>query len=130
MLHPLHGEGEIFKFVGCLFDVQLLMTQAVEKILSQIRPKMQAILRTQAHYPVKDLVGQFKTHVWGLMEYHHGAIFHATDYLVNKLDAAQHSFLHKLGIEDEVVFLQFNFVPSSLRRDEHARHPTTSTAPL
>ena len=80
VLHPIHGDGEPFKFVGCLFDCQILMIQAIEKILSQIRPKIQAILRTRCYYPVKELVGQFKTHVWGLMEYHNGAIFHAADF--------------------------------------------------
>ena len=57
VLHPLQGEGETFRLLGCMVDVKLLMDQAIDKILSQVRPKVQAILRTRHHYEVKDLIG-------------------------------------------------------------------------
>ena len=51
------------------------------------------------------------------MEYHNGAIFHAADYLLKKLDDAQQSFLHKLEVAENTTFLEQNFAPPSLRRD-------------
>ena len=93
------------------------MKSAIERILVQIRPKIAAILRTRQHYDAKDLIGQFKTHVWGIMEQNNGAIFHASRYLLEKLDSCQRSFLKKLDMNEEAAFLDFNFAPPSLRRD-------------
>ena len=63
ILHPICGEGDSFKLLGCLVDCKLVMDQAIEKILAQVRPKRQAILRIKLHYCVRDLITQFKTHV-------------------------------------------------------------------
>ena len=49
--------------LGCMVDVKLIMEQAIEKILSQVKPKVHAILRTKAHYGTADLIGQFETHI-------------------------------------------------------------------
>ena len=84
-----------------MVDTKLLMDEAIDKILSQVRPKVHAILRTRRHYEVRDLIDQFKTHVWSLMEIHTGAIFHASDYLLAKIDNVQRSFLRELGVEEE-----------------------------
>jgi len=117
ILHPRDGCGDPFKLLGLLVDVKLIMQQAIEKILSQIRPKIKAILRTKPYYSVGELINQFKTHVWGLMEIHNAGIFHASDYLLQKLDSAQHDFLIDLGVEEADAFLQHNFAPPSLRRN-------------
>ena len=93
------------------------MKSAVERILVQIRPKIAAILRTRQHYDAKDLIGQFKTHIWGIMEQNNGAIFHASRYLLEKLNSCQRNFLKKLDMNEEAAFLDFNFAPPSLRRD-------------
>lgn len=62
ILHPIDGAGDPFKLLVCLFDCKLLMNQAVDKILSQVRPKIKAILRTRQHYDAKNLIFfQFKT---------------------------------------------------------------------
>ena len=63
ILHPIDGAGEPFKFLGCMFDCKLIMNQATDKILSQIRPKVKAILRTRQYYDATELICQFKTHV-------------------------------------------------------------------
>ena len=65
IIHPLLGEGDDFKLLGCLFDCKLTMRQAIEKILSQARPKISAILRTRQHYSEADLIGQFKNACMG-----------------------------------------------------------------
>ena len=54
VLHPRDGSGDPFKLLGLMVDVKLLMNQAIEKILSQIRPKIKAILRTKPYYSVKN----------------------------------------------------------------------------
>ena len=93
------------------------MDQAIEKILAQVRPKRQAILRTKPHYCVKDLINQFKTHVWSLMEYHNGVNFYASDTLLERLDSAQRGFLQEIEMSPEIVFLEHNFAPPRLRRN-------------
>ena len=40
ILHPLHGSGDPFKLLGCMVDNKLLMHVAVDKIHSQMRPKL------------------------------------------------------------------------------------------
>ena len=117
IIHPIYGEGDPFKFLGCMIDCKLLMSQAIDKILSQMRPKRQAILRTKPHYCVKELINQFKTHVWGIVETHSGAIFHASDYLLDKLDSAQRHFLNEVGVTEAEVFKEYNFAPPKFRRD-------------
>ena len=117
ILHPIRGEGDPFKLLGCLVDCKLVMDQAIEKILAQVRPKRQSILRTKPHYCVKDLINQFKTHVWSLMEYHSGAIFHASDTLLERLDSAQRGFLQEIGMSPEIAFVEHNFAPPRLRRN-------------
>ena len=62
------------------------MNQAIDKILAQVRPKVAAILRTRKYYKTAELIDQFKTHIWGLMEFQDDAIFHASDYLLSELD--------------------------------------------
>ena len=117
VIHPIHGEGESFKLLGCMVDCKLLMHDAVENILSQMRPKMQAILRTKPHYSSEALLGQFRTHVWGIMETHSGGIFHACDSLLHKLDSMQSHFLSEIGIDIGKAFTDFNFAPPMLRRN-------------
>ena len=103
--------------LGCMIDVKLCMDKAIEKILSQVKPKVHAILRTRAHYGIADLIGQFKTHIWSLMEMHSGGIFHASDSLLAKIDETQRRFLRELSITEEEAYLQHNFAPSQLRRN-------------
>ena len=117
IIHPIYGVGEPFKLLGCTFDTKLIMRHAIEKILSQVRPKIRAILRTRHHYSTKDLIGHFKAHVWGLMEIHNGGIFHAAPYLLAKFDSAQRSFLQEIGVSEGDAFLEHNFAPPSLRRN-------------
>ena len=68
VIHPTLGEGDPFKLLGLLIDHKLIMDVGIEKILSQARPKIRAILRTKPHYNVAELITQFKTHIWGIVE--------------------------------------------------------------
>ena len=51
------------------------------------------------------------------METHNGATFHASDYLLQKLDNTQRNFLEEIGIDEGKAFVDFNFAPPSLRRN-------------
>ena len=93
------------------------MKNAVEQILNRIRPKIKALLRTRSFYSVRDMLTQFKTHIWGLVEYQNGAICHASASILARLDRIQASFVRELGLTEEMAFLDFNFGPLSLRRD-------------
>ena len=117
IIHSSQGEGDPFKLLGLLVDCKLIMQQAVDKLLTQIRPKVHAILRTKKFYNTKELIGQFKTHVWGLMECHNCGIFHASSYILEKLDEVHHKFVEKLEISAEEAFISYNFASPNLRRD-------------
>ena len=93
------------------------MSQIIDNNLSQMRPTRQAILRTKPHYCVKELINQFKTHVWAIVETHSDAIFHASDYLLDKLDSAQRHFLNEVGVTEAETFKEHNFAPPKVRRD-------------
>ena len=93
ILHPSLNHGPAFKLLGCMVDTDLRMHSCVEQVLSQIRPKITAILRTRGFYSVPELFKQFKTHIWGLMEMHSGGFFHAATSLLEKFDHAQNRFL-------------------------------------
>ena len=113
IIHPLHGEGDDFKFLGVLFDVRLSMDTAVEQILNRIRPKIKALLRTRCFYSAADMLNQFKTHIWRLVEYQNGVICHASASVLARLERIQASFVRDLGLTEEMTFLEFNFGSSS-----------------
>ena len=85
VMHPSEFDGEPFKLLGCLIDLDLRMHSAVDQLLSQIRPKSTAILRTQAYYSTAELIMQYKTHIWSLTEFNCGAYFHAATTLPEKI---------------------------------------------
>ena len=117
VIHPILAHGDPFKLLGCLVDFKLQMHQAMDAILAQIRPKVKSILRTRTHYDISSMIGQFKTHIWGLMEIHNDAIFHAASSALAKIDHVQQHFLDELGISDGEAFLRFNFASPLLRRN-------------
>jgi len=117
IIHPLHGWGDTFKLLGCLIDVKLLMNEAIDNIVSHARPKMNALLRTRGIYNHKDMFQQFKTHIWGGMEYQNGVILHAAPSSLDKIDRLQRHYVHELQLTEESAFLDYNFAPPSLRRD-------------
>ncbi len=51
------------------------------------------------------------------MEYHSGAIFHASDTLLERFDSAQRRFLQEIDVSPEAVFIEHNFAPPRLRRN-------------
>jgi hypothetical protein len=117
ILHPSEWHGEAFRLLGCMIDLDLRMQTCIDQLLNKIRPKSTAILRTRAYYGVPELINQYKTHVWGLVEMYSGAYFHASNTLLDKIGQVQISFLHKLDVSAKIAFLEFNFAPTVLRRN-------------
>ncbi len=117
VIHPAVGQGGIFRLLGCFVDVQLQMIDEVDHLVQIARPKIKALLRTMKLYSISDMIQQFKTHIWGLIEYHTGAVLHTTPTVLARLDRLQTSFLEGLSIIEEVAFLDYNFAPTMLRRD-------------
>ena len=116
VLHPSDHHGESFKLLGLMVDLDLRMHTAIDQLLSKIRPKSTAILRTRGYYNVPELLNQYKTHVWCLVELHCGGYFHAATSLLDKVDQVQRIFLNKLEVSESTAFLDFNFAPTVLRR--------------
>ena len=116
VLHPSESHGEPFKLLGLMIDLDLRMQTAIDQLLSKIRPKSTAILRTRGYYSAPELLNQYKTHIWCLVELHSGGYFHAATSLLDKVDQVQRNFLNKLEISESTAFLELNFPPSVLRR--------------
>ena len=89
VLYRSRGHEAPFKLLGCMVDTDLRMHSCIDHLLSKIRPKITAILRTRGFYRIPDLITQFKAHIWGLMEMNIGGYFHAASPLLAKLDHAQ-----------------------------------------
>ena len=100
-----------------MIDPDLRMHSAIDQLLAKIRPKCTAILRTRAYYDIPELISQYKTHIWGLVEGNCGAYFHAATSLLNKIASVQRGFLNKLEVSEKEAFLRFNFAPTQIRRD-------------
>ena len=64
-----------------------LLIGEIDKVLKKVRPKITAILRTQAFYSVNDLIIQYKTHVLCDLEFSSLAIFHAGKSFLAALDS-------------------------------------------
>ena len=117
VLHPSAGSGPPFKLLGPLIDTDLRMHSCIDQVMSKVRPKINAILRMRGFYDVPQLLNQFKTHIWSLLEMNAGAIFHAASSLLDRFDKAQNSFLKELDMTSEQAFLEFNFAPPKLTRN-------------
>ena len=112
VIHPIHGHGETFKFLGCHVDVKLTMSDAVDYVCARARPKIKALLRSRPYYNVADLIVQFKTHIWGLIEFTHGSVMHASETLLAKIEDLQRGFVRQLAMTEEMAFLDHNMAPS------------------
>ena len=117
VIHPVCGEGEDFKLLGCTFDVKLNMQSNIDKLITTMRPKIKALLRTKGIYDTQSMLQQYKTHIWGYAEYHSGAVFHACNTVLSKLDHLQSHFLDEMHLTSQVAFLDYNMAPTILRRD-------------
>ena len=111
VLHPTENHGQAFKLLGCMIDVDLRMHSAMDQLLSKIRPKTTAILHTRAYYDTSELILQFKTHVWSLIEMNIGGYFHAAASLLEKIDDVHDRFIHELGLSSAEAFLKYNLPP-------------------
>ena len=100
-----------------MIDVDLRIGSCIDQFLSKIRPKITAISRTRRYYSVPDLISQFKTHIWELIEMNIGDYIHACISLFDRLDHAQNRFLCELNLSTAEAFLEFNFAPPNLRRN-------------
>ena len=90
------------------------MRTEVDEIAKHARPKIKALLRTRGIYDITDMLQQFKTHLWGYLEYHNGALLHATATVLRKIERLQESFVSELALTEEVKFLDHNFAPPVL----------------
>ena len=87
------------------------MESAIDSLLTEIRFKIIAILRTRGYYSMPALIAQFKSHIWGHMETHMGNFFHASDYPLAKIDHEQNRFLRELFRNSQGHFLRKIWTP-------------------
>ena len=117
ILHTQDVFGEVFRLLGVMVDAKLVMSTETNKLRKKARAKMRALLRTAPYNSKVDMIIQFKTHVWPILEGSTGAIYHAASSHLAPLDAVQNSFLSALSVSAEEAFLEHNMAPLHLRRD-------------
>ena len=117
IIHPSDHHDKPFKFSGLMIDLALRMHTSLGQLVSKIRPKSTAILRSRGYYSVSELITQYNTYVWHSLEILCDGYFHAATSLLDKVDQVQRSFLHHLQISEAEAFLDFNFAPTILRRN-------------
>ena len=93
------------------------MDTAVEDVISKVRPKVRGILRTRHIYYISGMIMQYKAHVLPIAEMNNGAIYHATNTVLKRLDCTYYSFLRELEIDASSAFTNHNLAPLELRRD-------------
>ncbi len=117
ILHREDCQGDVFKLLGTLIDPKLVMEDEVRRIRRKSKPKIKAILSTRSVYSVRDLIQQFKTHVWCLLEASNIAIYHVSATHLESIDVLQSQFVREIGLSEEQAFLEHNLAPLKLRRD-------------
>ena len=113
----MQGEGESFKLLRTKFDSKLAMEEAVSSITKKTSPKLTALLRTKPYYNTAALVQSYKSHVLCLLEGSIGAVYSASESVLDPLDAVQARLLRELGLSPALAFLEYNLAPLGLRRD-------------
>ena len=117
VIHPVDGHGRPFRLLGPIIDAKLLMHECVDNIYKRAKPKARRLLRAQRFFTQRELIKQFKAHIWGLIESVTAALYHAAPSVIGKLDGIQSSFVSKLGLSDREAFLWYGLHPLNLRRD-------------
>ena len=85
--------------------------------MRKVTPKIKALLRTRPYYSTSDFVRQCKTHVLGLAEANIGAIYHATQTVLQPLDRSLDIFLRDVQLDARSAFLVHLMAPLGMRRD-------------
>ncbi len=111
------GHGRVFRLLGPMVDNKLRMHACVEKFFKKAKPKARRLLRARRFFSVSQLVTQFKSHIWGVVESVTAAVYHVAPSVVSKLDRIQESFVEKLALSERDAFLRFGLHPLKLRRD-------------
>ena len=117
IIHPIQGEGMDFRLFGSLLDVKFTMAPAVQDILDRARPKVKSLLRTRGLYNHAQMLDQYKTHIWNLIEYHNGVLQHACATQLQRIDSMQRGFLQEMHLTEASAFIHYNFAPPCLRQD-------------
>ena len=117
VLHRSDGVGEPFRLLGLTIDRKLIMEDAIERIVSKVRPKLRALLRSRRFNDDNDMFVQYKALILSVMEQDAGAYFHAALSHLRKLDRLQEYFLQEIGVSERAAFLVHNLAPLSLRRN-------------
>eukprot|EP00959_Pyramimonas_sp_CCMP1952_P303084 6341889-Pyramimonas_sp.AAC.1 len=73
--------------LGVLFDVKLVMSEAVEKCVSDASWRVYSLVRTRRSHTDAELVRLFKAHVLSYIEYRTCAVYHASSSVLSLLDA-------------------------------------------
>jgi hypothetical protein len=111
------SHGEDFKILGVIFDVELTMHSAVDKLVTEASWKLKMLLRTRRFYTNAELVLLYKSHLLAFLEYRTPAIYHATREILKRLDRIQSKFLEDAGVTEIDALMTFNLAPLAARRD-------------
>ena len=93
------------------------MHECLDKVYRKAKAKSRSLLRCRKFFDLYDLLLLFKAHVRSQVEWVYGAVFHSAPSGLARLDSIQTSFLHHIGVQEDVAFLRYNLAPWQIRRD-------------
>ena len=112
-----HAAGADFRILGITFDKSLTMASAIEELVKDCKWKIRSLLRCQRHFDIAGTVSLFKGRVLPFIEHRTSAIYHAADYLTERVDSIQRHFLDRLGITEREALFDYGLAPLRVRRD-------------
>ena len=117
VLSPSDPAGENFKMLGVIVDPGLRMQDEVSHLVGECSWKLEALLRTIGFHSPMQLLNLYKAYILSVAEYRTGALYHASDTVLEPLDRIQKRFLRALGWTDLDALVVGNLAPLGLRRD-------------
>ena len=120
-LHAIHGfsfeESATFRILGCEFDPQLLMHEAVQRLATEAGWRLRAIMRNQKYFTIKEFVRLYKALVLSYLESYTPAIFHAAPSVLHKIDRVKSKLLERIHVSPSQAFAKYNLAPLATWRE-------------
>ncbi len=106
-----HAAGADFRILGITFDKSLTMTSAIEELGKDCKWKIRSLLLCQGHFDIAGTVSLFKGRVLPFIEHRASAIYHAADYLTERVHSIQQHFRTGLALLNVRLSLIMDLVP-------------------
>ncbi len=117
ILHRSRSVGESFRLLGVIFDPQLRMHDAINKLAVDAGWRLRALLRSRRFHTRVASVRLYKAQVLSFLEAATPAMAHAAPSLLDRIDRVQRRFLREIGLSEVDALQYFGLAPLDTRRN-------------